>query len=72
VLRQHIKVDTGGRDAVAKEVEFGYGKHSLLQVESQPVGGEYREQCPLMLPVMLLEVTVQYMPSSSKKENNII
>jgi hypothetical protein len=46
---------------VAKEVKFGYGEHPLLQVggQSQPIGGKDGEQCPQMLPVLLLGFAVR-------------
>jgi hypothetical protein len=43
---------------VAKEVKFGYGEHALPQVEGQPIGGKDGEQCPQVLPVLLLGFAV--------------
>ncbi len=44
-IQNHLDVvpkrgHTGSRDAVAKEVKFGNGKHALLQVDVQPFVSE--------------------------------
>jgi hypothetical protein len=38
--------------------EFGNGEHALLQVEDQPIGGKDGEQCPQVLPVLVLGYSV--------------
>ncbi len=45
--------DAGGGDAVAQEIQFGDGKHTLLQVEGQAVGGEDGEKRAEVGPVLL-------------------
>jgi hypothetical protein len=46
---------SGGKDAVAQEVEFSYGKHALFQVEGQPLG----EECMQVLLVLFLGFAVR-------------
>jgi hypothetical protein len=43
---------------VAEEVEFGNSEHTLLQIEGQPIDGKNEEQCPQVLPVLVLGFAV--------------
>jgi hypothetical protein len=53
-------------DAVSQEVELGNGKHTLLQVDGQAVGGEDGEKSPEVFQYSSLDLL--YTLSSSKKE----
>jgi len=56
--------DTGGRYAVAQEIQLRYGEHALLSVEDQVVGGEDGEQRAVQFCSLDLLKTL----SASKKE----
>jgi hypothetical protein len=45
--------DAGGGDAVAQEIQLRDGKHALLKVEGQAVGGKDGEQRAEVGPVLL-------------------
>jgi len=50
--------DTGSRDAVAEDAEFGDSKHALLQVQGQLLGGKDGEEPPQVFPVLLQGLAV--------------